>query len=493
MSERNDAIHINPSSSSKVLGIFSGMLLNVNLMIGSGIYATPGQIMVLTQSGGMTLVLYIFGFFYVMLGNYVYFGSTISESGGEQTYLEKAFPNPKKMVAYIFSFSSVVLVKPISIISISTAGSQYIYYAINNGYSKYAIENMQNIEFWEIRFIAFGIISIVTIYHLFSNKVAVWINQILAVIKVSTLLAVVIIGLTKIKDHPERLSFNYLFSNAREIKYYNNYASSMLKVLFAFSGWNFLYYSLDEMRNPRRKLRISNPASVLIVGILYCLAILALIITIPIDFMKYFDDPVIMSAKLGNEIGLEIAIAILIAISCFGAVGSGIWCSSRLIASVAKAGFIPVFSPVLRKFDEKWNTPFNALIFQWCYLTMILCIPLNNVYDVLVNTAQNTNIIFYFMCAIGLLVLRKTEPERRHPFRINISWVYFFILFSLAIFVGAFFPSPDTKSRNFIERYYYIITYTIILFGLSCWYLIYYLPRRNSISTPPEMSNVVIG
>ncbi|RHZ86187.1 hypothetical protein Glove_54g137 [Diversispora epigaea] len=169
------------------------------------------------------------------------------------------------------------------------------------------------------------------------------------------------------------------------------------------------------MRNPRRKLRISNPASVLIVGILYCLAILALIITIPMEFMEYSDDPVIMSAKLGDKIGLGIAIAILYVISCFGAVGS------------------------------------------------------------------------------GLLVLRKTEPERRHPFRINISWVYFFILFSLAIFVGAFFPALDTKPRNFIERYYYIITYTIILFGLSCWYLIYYLPRRNSISTPPEMSNVVIG
>ncbi|RHZ79470.1 hypothetical protein Glove_144g102 [Diversispora epigaea] len=438
-----------------VLGVFGGMWLNVNLMIGSGIYATPGLIMKLTNSGGMTLVLYVIGFFYVLVGSFIYveLGSTISESGGEQIYFEKTFPNPKKMMAYIFSFSTIVLARPISIVSISIAGSQYIYKAIQiNSHNKSAIEDIHNIEFWEIRFIAFGIISIITIYHLFSNKVAVWMNQILAVIKVSTLLTVVIIGLIRIKKYPERLSFNYLFSNARGIEYYNNYVSSMLKVLFAYSGWNALNYSLDEMRNPKKRLRISNPASVLIVGILYCLTILALIVTIP-EIFKYSDDPVkvsrnstdnpvkvpgnstddhvkvpgnstddpvTMSAKLGEEIGSGIAIAILIAISCFGAAGSGIWAYSRLIASVAKAGFIPKFSPVLQIFDERWNTPFNALIFQWCYLTMILlCTPLKNPYEVLVNTAQNTNIIFYFLCAIGLLVLRSTEPERKHNLPYN--------------------------------------------------------------------------
>ncbi|RHZ79473.1 hypothetical protein Glove_144g101 [Diversispora epigaea] len=428
----------NDDKKKKVLGIFSGMYL-CNPRPNSGIDEE-------------------------WRNDFGHLGSSISESGGEQIYFEKAFPNPKKIVAYIFSFSSVVLVKPISIISISTAGSQYIYYAIHNGYNLTELEDKH----------AFGIISIITIYHLFSNKVAVWMNQLLAIIKVSTLLTVVIIGLIRIKEHPERLSFTNLFSKAHGIKYYNNYTNSMLKVLFAYSGWNTLNYSLDEMRNSRKRLRISNPASVLIVGILYCLAILAfLTVSDPEKVQNFMEDPVTMSANLGDEIGsgIEIAIAILIAISCFGAVGSGIWGSSRLIASVAKAGFIPVFSPVLRKFDEKWNTPFNALIFQWCYLTMILCIPINNVYDV--------------------LVLRKTEPKRPRPFRIDTSWVYFFILFSLAIFIGTF--SPNIESDYFIGKYYYIITYTVIIFGLICWYLIYYRPRINSNSTPPEMANVVMN
>ncbi|RHZ79533.1 hypothetical protein Glove_144g98 [Diversispora epigaea] len=504
--KRSDAIYIDPPSSSGssnssiysrnsdngggVLGVFSGMWLNVNLMIGSGIYATPGTIMVLTQSGGMTLVLYILGFFYVMIGSFIYveLGSTISESGGEQIYFEKAFPKPKKMVAYIFSFISIILVKPLGIISISIAASKYTYYAIHS-YDESILENINNLEFWKYRFIAFGIISMVTIYHLLSNKVAVWINQILAVIKVLTLLTVVIIGFTKITENPKRLSFNYLFSNARGIEYYKNYANSMLKVLFAYSGWNTLNYSLDEMHNSKKRLRISNPASVLIVGILYCLTILALIVSVPKE--ELFTSPETMSAKLGKKIGSEVAIAILIAISCFGAVGSGIWSNSRLIASVAKAGFIPIFSPVLRRFDERWFTPFNALIFQWCYLTIIIFLPLKNPYSVLVNTAQNTDIIVYFMCAIGLLVLRKTEPELHRPFRIDLSWVYFFILFSLAIFVGTFIPAPDTS--NYIERFNYILIIIVIIFGLICWYLIYYRPRRNSKSTPPEMANVVMN
>ncbi|RHZ79536.1 hypothetical protein Glove_144g97 [Diversispora epigaea] len=445
--DKYDAIHIDPPSSSssiysrnsfndngrEVLGVFSGMLLNVNLMIGSGIYATPGQIMVLTRSGGMTLVLYILGFFYVMLGSFIYveLGSAISESGGEQIYFEKAFPKPKKMVAYIFSVISIVLAKPFGIISVSIAASQYIYYAIHdNGYDKSALEDIHNIEFWKYRFMAFGIISFITVYHLFSNKVAVWMNQILAVIKVLTLLTVVIIGFARIKNHPERLSFNYLFSNAREIEYYN-YASSMLKVLFAYSGWNTLNYSLDEMCNPKKRLRISNPASVLIVGILYCLTILALIVTVPKDYISNSStSPEVISAKLGKEIGSELTISILIAISCFGAVGSGIWGNSRLIASVAKAGFIPIFSPVLKRFDEKWLTPLNALIFYWCYLTIIIFLPLR------------------------LVVLRKTEPELPRPFRIDLSWrdLYFLAAYSTSL-RRVIEDSFSEKSSNTVSHF----------------------------------------
>ncbi|CAG8589317.1 3784_t:CDS:2 [Diversispora eburnea] len=93
------------------------------------------------------------------------------------------------------------------------------------------------------------------------------------------------------------------------------------------------------MRNPQRRLRISNPASVLIVGTLYCLSVLALIVTMPKNDSF---TPIMMSAKLGREIGSEVAISILITISCFGAVDS---------SSVAKAGFISVFNPVLEKFN----------------------------------------------------------------------------------------------------------------------------------------------
>ncbi|CAG8586810.1 6956_t:CDS:2 [Acaulospora morrowiae] len=67
---------------SKLVDTFRGLWMNVNNMIGSGIFSTPGHIWYLTGSRGMTLLLYVVGALFSLVGSLIYveLGSNIPES-----------------------------------------------------------------------------------------------------------------------------------------------------------------------------------------------------------------------------------------------------------------------------------------------------------------------------------------------------------------------------------------------------------------------------
>jgi amino acid transporter len=46
------------------------------------------------------------------------------------------------------------------------------------------------------------------------------------------------------------------------------YSIAIIEIFFSYNGWNTLNYSLDEFRNPEKKLKLSNIYSIVIVSLL---------------------------------------------------------------------------------------------------------------------------------------------------------------------------------------------------------------------------------
>jgi amino acid transporter len=114
---RNDD-EIQPSQNSdnadpernKLLGVVYGIGVNINNVIGSGIVTTPGIIWKMVKSPGIVLLLWLLGGLVSMAGSltYVELGVIHRISGGETKYLQTAFPNPKLMISYLFSFMYIL-------------------------------------------------------------------------------------------------------------------------------------------------------------------------------------------------------------------------------------------------------------------------------------------------------------------------------------------------------------------------------------------------
>ncbi|CAG8715976.1 6777_t:CDS:2, partial [Acaulospora colombiana] len=187
------------------------------------------------------------------------------------------------------------LIRSGAIVIDSIIASEYLIYAASNNYTiEYANTTttlhpknyLKDPQFLDIRAIAFAILTIVTLYHVFSSWLAKWINMILAIVKTITLLLISIIGLVKIKENPNRISWNILFSGTPGWNNFGNYCHAMLQVLFSYEGWNNLNSIIDPQEGHNGVFKE------------------------------------VMSAKLGDAIHSGVFVSVLVAFSSIGAVGS---------------------------------------------------------------------------------------------------------------------------------------------------------------------------
>ena len=95
---------------NKFLGVAYGIGMNVNNIIGSGIVTTPGIIWNMIKSPRIVLLLWFIGGIISMAGSlsYVELGVIHKISGGETKYLQTAYPQPKIMISYLFSFMHIL-------------------------------------------------------------------------------------------------------------------------------------------------------------------------------------------------------------------------------------------------------------------------------------------------------------------------------------------------------------------------------------------------
>ncbi len=107
------------------VGLLSGISLVIGTMIGSGIFASAKTVATRSGSVGMILLTWIDAGMIAMFGalSYSELGTAIPVSGGEYSYLMKGFG---PIAAFMFSWVSIVVLKPSSISAICMACGDYI-------------------------------------------------------------------------------------------------------------------------------------------------------------------------------------------------------------------------------------------------------------------------------------------------------------------------------------------------------------------------------
>lgn len=234
-------------------------------------------------------------------------------------------------------------------------------------------------------------------------------------------------------------------------------------------------YVVGEFRNPGRDLpRVIHTAMPLVI-VCYVLANVAYFLVLPMATINSSNTVAVMfGSKVFGPVG-ALALALVVSASCFGALNSSTFTSSRLIYVAGKEGYIPTvfgrigtettslpfrppgadaaltstrprgrFARRLTRLlgDEDaglFFTPVNAVALNGA-LTLVYVLV--GEFGELLTFYGVAGYTFYFLTVLGLIVLRVREPALERPYRTWIATPIVFCCVSLFLLSRAVFAQP---------------------------------------------------
>ncbi|KAG0745842.1 hypothetical protein G6F57_008072 [Rhizopus arrhizus] len=405
------------------IGWIQGAMVNVNYIIGAGIFVGPALTLQLVGSGAANLIIWTIGAFVAFSGTFTFMelGTMLPRSGGEVGYLEYCYRKPKYLLAYLFTMWSLMNRSSGVASQAGIVFGGYINYAIFG--SKYKSSQVE--RYW-----ALLTATILTASNIFSTKISVL--SLIAIIGLLVLFKV----LPSDVDPAINLSF-YGTSNS-----IGPYASALYYVMNSYSGWHNLNYILDELmhinhQDPIKNLPKASSAAILSTTTLYILTNIAYLVVLPLDTMKS-SEFIVAAAFFTRSLGenfVSTVLPLFIGLSAFGCGAAINFSAGRVIMEVSRQGLLP-YGHLFGKVNPRFKSPVNAYLLQ--YVLSILFIfgpPPGAVYQFVVAFAAYPVYVFYFLMALAILILRKREPKNNRPIKAPLV-PYITAIFSMVVCTG---------------------------------------------------------
>ncbi|RYO93287.1 hypothetical protein DL762_001236 [Monosporascus cannonballus] len=317
------------------VGWLTVIFLNVNQMIGTGIFSTPGSILNSTGSVGLALIYWFIGFLMACSGVCVFLELASyfpNRSGAEVVYLEQAYPRPKHFFPVAFAVQSVIL-------SFSSSNAVVL--------SRYVwrIAGRTPTD-WEMKGIALAAYTFAVILVIVHNKYSLWLTNIFGGIKIITLVFISITGFVVLGGGASRIGDSRVnFRNSFEgmTNNGNDLANALVNIVFSYTGYNNAFNVVNEIKNPIPTLKRNVTISVCLVAVLYMLCNIAYFAAVPKQEFaesKEIAAAVFFTAVFGRG-GAEQALNVLVLLSAFGNLLAVLIGQSRIIREIGRLRSYP--------------------------------------------------------------------------------------------------------------------------------------------------------
>jgi APA family basic amino acid/polyamine antiporter len=268
-----------------------------------------------------------------------------------------------------------------------------------------------------VNFPAICIVAIITTLLLCGIKQSAWVNSVIVVIKVTVILMFIGFGLS----HIETSNWTpYIPENTGEFGHFG--FSGILRgaavVFFAYLGFDALSTAAQETRRPQRDM----PKGILI-SLIVCALLYVAVTAVLTGIVKYdqlnVDAPIALAI---DRAGAELAwMSPLIKLGAIAGISSVVLVmmlgQSRIYFAISKDGLLP---SLFSKVGAKRGVPTNATIFAGIATSVIAGVFPLSVLSELVSIG--TLMAFAIVC-ISVMVLRKTHPELKRPFKVPLVWL----------------------------------------------------------------------
>nr|XP_036586887.1 amino acid transporter [Colletotrichum truncatum]KAF6797444.1 amino acid transporter [Colletotrichum truncatum] len=458
------------------LGAIEAFAIVISIVIGSGIFTSPGSIDTNVPSPGAALVVWLVGGVLAWTGATAMaeLGTAIPGEGGVQPFLRYIYGD---VFGFLAAWTWIVAVMPATLAILSIVFVESIYSA--GGVTDQAGAVSHKLFSILILIIMNGANSI-------STKASTRLNNLFVVTKFVSIAAVVLAGIVvvilQVSDHDRDVGgrdwFNRpWFENRKtilpgggEIDWSNvgawdmlgYYSAALYGALWAYSGWDKAIYVTAELKEPARQLPLAINSAIPTIILCFIAANAAYYILLPWSVVSTTDSVAVTAINRLLGPGFGIVAAILICLVVAGSLLGNSFVAGRMTVAAANSNWLPKFlgfvgrvgvkaddgSPADSSDEssglakEKSDAPINALLLS----TMLSAVYiLFGNFRALLTFNGLGEFTFFFLTVLGAVILRVREPELRRPYKPFVLIPVVFALVSGFVVVrGAIFAPAQT-------------------------------------------------
>ena len=415
----------------RVLSASNAMAIVVGIIIGSGIFLVPREMMAAVGSSRMVYAVWIAGGLLSLFGamSYAEIAAMKPRVGGEYAFLLDAYG---PMTAFLYTWTWTTIAKPATIATIA-AGLMRVLGTFS------ALSFLTHEAFFHLlwsQVLAIVATWLITGLNIVSTLESANVQTVLTWLKV--LMIVIIAGFcfTSLK-HGAWHNFSTGFTGARGG--FAGFMIALIAALWAYDGWSDVTQMAGEVKQPQRSLPLALVGGVAIVGALYMLTNAAIQYILPAASIASAERPAadalrLVAGNLGAAL-VSVGMAVSIAATFVGSSLSG----ARVPFAAARDRLFP---SVLARIHPRFQTPWASLAMQ-AAISSLLLLAIGK-FQALFSLAIFSEWAFYALTAATVFVFRVREPETPRPYRVSGYPVVpaLFIAAALVLLVFSFMDQP---------------------------------------------------
>lgn len=418
---------------NRELGLWDTTMIVAGSMIGSGIFIVPSDLARQVGGSGWMLALWVFtGLLTIAAAlSYGELAAMMPKAGGQYVYLREAFG---PLTGFLYGWTLFLVIQTGTIAAVAVAFARFLgvlWPQVSEGhkwvqFGRFGISPMQ--------LVACVVVCLLTWSNSTGLRAGKYVQNVFTGTKILALAALIVAGITLgWNANVVRANFSAPWHAESEGAVLSGLGlmvvlgTAMVGTLFSSDAWNNVTFVAGEVRNPSRTLPASLVLGVVLVSVLYFLANVSYLVTLPVTGdaagttalargIQHAQFDRVGTAAVEVILGPSgrSAIAALIMVSTFGCINGLVFAGARVYYAMAKD----------RLFFERvggLNSKGVPAVGLWVQCVWACLLTLSGSYGDLLDYVIFAVLIFYVLTIAGLFVLRRTQPQAERPYR---AWGY---------------------------------------------------------------------
>jgi APA family basic amino acid/polyamine antiporter len=394
----------------RTLSSGSLVALGIGAIIGAGLFSLTGIAAAEHAGPAVTLsfILAAVGCAFAGLC-YAEFASMIPVAGSAYTY---SYATMGEFMAWIIGWD-LVLEYALGAATVGVSWSGYfnkLLHEFGLEMPSYLSKTFAEGEGGGINLPAVIIVSLLSLLLMRGTKESASLNNFLVVVKVAVVLLFIGLGWKFINPEyhtpyiPENTGVRGQFG-------ISGIASGAALVFFAFIGFDAVSTAAQEAKNPQKGMPIGILGSLAVCTVLYILFAHVMTGLVPFEVFKGDASPAATAFKVTGYSFLQMGLIIAILAGYTSVILVMLMGQSRVFYTMSKDGLLPkFFGSIHHKFRTPWKTNLFFMVFVSLFAGFVPVTDLGHMVSI------GTLLAFSLVC-IGVMILRKTDPNRERPFR----------------------------------------------------------------------------